>query len=98
MVQAGAMLIEQVMNGLRMPVQAEQLPSIQREHRVVETPEMLVLVENGLGGEQVGIPAGTSLKIGDGHSDVGEGWELRHCGLLTGGERLGGTGKRVSRC
>jgi hypothetical protein len=51
MVQAGAVLIESVMGRLRMPMQAEQLPSFECEHRVVITADVLVLVENGLGGE-----------------------------------------------
>jgi hypothetical protein len=89
MVQAGAMLVEEVMSGLRMPMQAEQLPSLEREHRVVITPDVLVLVENGLGREQVGVPASTSPEIGDSHSDMGEGWKLRHSGLLIDGGNFG---------
>jgi hypothetical protein len=30
-------------------MQAEQLPSLEREHGVVKAPGLLVLVENGLG-------------------------------------------------
>src|SRR5450631_439153 len=81
MVQAGAMLVDEVVSGLRMPVQAEKLPCLEREHRVVITPDVLVFVENGLGREQVGVPASTSPQIGDSHSDVGEGWKLNPCGL-----------------
>jgi len=49
MIQAGAMLVEPVTCATGVGVHAEQLPSIKREHGVVEAAGLLVLVENGLG-------------------------------------------------
>ena len=49
MIQAGAMLVESVTGGMGVGMQAEQLPSVEREHGVVKAPGLLVLVENGLG-------------------------------------------------
>jgi hypothetical protein len=63
-------------------MQAEQLPSIQGEDRVVEPPGLFVLVEDGCGGEQLAIPASASLEISHGHSDVSDVWKVRHNGLL----------------
>jgi len=50
MIQAGAMLVESVICGIWVRMQAEQLSSAEREHGVVKAPDLLVLVENGLGG------------------------------------------------
>jgi hypothetical protein len=60
MIQAGAMLVEPVTCATGVGVQAEQLSSIKREHGVVEAAGLLVLVENGLGGEQLAVPASAS--------------------------------------
>ena len=38
MIQAGAMLVESVTGGMRVGMQAEQLPSTEREHGVVKAP------------------------------------------------------------
>ena len=78
MIQAGAMLVESVTCGIWVRMQAEQLSSAEREHGVVKAPDLLVLVENGLGGQQPAVPAGASLQISHSHSDVGDGWKLRH--------------------
>ena len=47
----------------------KQLPSTEGEHRVVEAPARLVLVEDGCGGEQLAVPASASLEIGHGYSE-----------------------------
>src|SRR5271165_3010169 len=44
MIQAGAVLVESVTCGLGVGMQAEQLPSAEREHGVVKAPGLLVLV------------------------------------------------------
>jgi hypothetical protein len=82
MIQTGAMLVESVTGGTGVGVQAEQLPATEREHGVVKAPDLLVLVENGLGGQQLAVPASASPEISHSHSDVGDRRELRHCGLL----------------
>jgi hypothetical protein len=50
MIQPGTMLIEPVTCGLGMGMQAEQLPAAEREHGVVKSSGLLVLIENGPGG------------------------------------------------
>jgi hypothetical protein len=85
MIQAGTTLIEPVTCGLRVRVQAEQLPAAEREYGVVKSSGLLVLVENGLGAQQPAVPASASLQISHRHSDVGDRRELRHSGLLTDG-------------
>jgi len=82
MIQAGATLVESVTRGTGVGMQAEQLPAADREHGVVKAADLLVLIENGLGGQQRTIPARASLKISHCHSDVGDRRELRHGGLL----------------
>ena len=47
------MRVEPVSCVIGLGVQAERLPSIKREHGVVEAVGLLVLVENGLGGQQL---------------------------------------------
>jgi hypothetical protein len=85
MIQAGTMLIEPVTCGLRVRVQAEQLPAAEREYGVVKSSGLLVLVENGPGAQQPAVPASASLQISHRDSDVGDRRELRHSGLLTDG-------------
>src|SRR5208337_407088 len=92
MIQAGAVLVESVTCGLGVGMQAEQLPSAEREHGVVKAPGLLVLVQDRLGGQQPAIPAGASLEVSHGHSDMGDRRELRHGGLLIDGERLSDRG------
>jgi hypothetical protein len=67
MIQAGAMRVEPVSCAIGLGVQAEQLPSIKREHGVVEAVGLLVLVENGLGGQQLAKPASASPQVSHGH-------------------------------
>src|SRR5207247_1640007 len=76
MIQAGTMLIEPVTCGLAMGMQAEQLPAAERENGVVKPSGLLVLVENGPGGQQLAVPASASLQISHRHSDVGDRREL----------------------
>jgi len=85
MIQAGTMLVEPVTCGLRVRVQAEQLPAAEREDGVVKSSGLLVLVENGPGAQQPAVPASASLQISHRHSDVGDRRELRQSGLLTDG-------------
>ena len=85
MIQAGAMLVEYVTCSLGMRMQAEQLPSTEREHGVMKAPSLLVLVENGLGGQQLAVPASASIEISHRHGDMGDRRKLRHSGLLTDG-------------
>ena len=82
MIQTGAMLVESVTGGTGVGMQAEQLPASEREHGVVKAPDLLVLVENGPGGQQLAVPASASPEISHSHSDVGDRRELRHSGLL----------------
>lgn len=67
MIQAGAMRVEPVSCAIGLGVQAERLPSIKREHGVVEAVGLLVLVENGLGGQQLAKPASASPQVSHGH-------------------------------
>ena len=85
MIQAGAMLVENVTSGLGVGVQAEQLPAAEREHGVVKPPDLLVLVEHRPGGQQLGVPAGAALQISHGHSNMGDRRELSHSRLLIHG-------------
>ena len=85
MIQAGEMLVESVTCGTGVRMQAEQLPSTEREHGVVKVPSLLVLVENGHGGQQLAVPASASREISHSHSDMGDRWKLRHSGLLADG-------------
>src|ERR1700751_3881971 len=68
-------------------MQAEQLPATEREHGVVKAPDLLVLVENGLGGQQLAVPASGSLQISHGYGDAGDRRGPTHCGLLVGWKR-----------
>jgi hypothetical protein len=81
------MPVESVTCGLGVCMEDKQLPSTEGEHRVVEAPARLVLVEDGCGGEQLAVPASASLEIGHGYSEVGDGWQVRHSGLLIDGGR-----------
>ena len=76
------MLVESVTGGTGVGMQAEQLPATEREHGVVKAPGLLVLVENGPGGQRLAVPASASPEISHSHSDVGDRRELRHSGLL----------------
>ena len=73
MLQAGAMRVESVSCAIGLGVQAEQLPSIKREHGVVEAAGLLVLVENGLGGEQLARAASASPQVSHGNRDMATG-------------------------
>src|SRR5262245_48811053 len=85
MIQAGAMLVEVLRCGLGVCMQAEQLPSVEGEHGVVE-PARLVLIEDRCRCEQLAVPASASLEICHGYRDVGDGWKVRHRSLpLDGG-------------
>jgi hypothetical protein len=75
------MLIEAVTCAMGVGMQAKQLSPTEREHGVVKAPNLFVLVENGLGGQQFAVPARASLQISHGHCDVGDRWELRHSSL-----------------
>ncbi len=88
-IEAGAMLIEPATCAIGVGVQAEQLPSIEREHRVVKTAGLLVLVEHGRGAQQLAVPASASVQISHGHRDVGDRWKLGHSSLLVDGESPG---------
>ena len=90
MIKAGAVLIEPVTGGLGMGMQAEQLPSAEREHGVMKVPALLVLIQDRPAAQQFAVPAGASLKVSHGYSDMGDRRELRHCGLLIDGEREAG--------
>jgi hypothetical protein len=90
MIKAGAVLVEYVTYGPGVGMQAEQLPSADREHGVVKAPGLLVLVQDRPGAQQLAVPAGTPVKVSHGHSDMGDRRELSHSGLLIDGER--GTG------
>jgi hypothetical protein len=57
MIQAGTMLVEPVTCGPGVRMQAEQLPAAEREYGVVKSSGLLVLVENGPGGQQPAVPA-----------------------------------------
>src|SRR3954454_5547882 len=61
-------------------VQAEELPTIKDEDRVVEAADGLVLVEHGLGPEQVAVPADAPVEIGHGDRNVCEGRKRGHRG------------------
>ena len=97
MIQTGAMLVESVTGATRMGMQAEQLPATEREHGVVKAPDLLVLVENGLGGQQFAVPASASLEISHSQSDVDDRRELRHCGLLVRVENVASAAKLMRR-
>src|SRR5450755_961278 len=84
-IQAGAVLVESVTCGLGVRMQAEQLLCTEREHGVVKASSLLVLVENGLRGQQLAIPASASVEISHRHSDMGDRRELRHRSLLADG-------------
>jgi hypothetical protein len=85
MIQAGAMLVEPVSCAIGVGVQAEQLPSVKRVHGVVEAAGLLVLVGNGLGGEQLAGPA-SCVAPGQSRSPRhGDRWEPRHGSLLVDG-------------
>ena len=58
MIQASAVLVEYVTRGIAVRMQAEQLPSTDREHSMVKAPDLLVLVQDRLGGQQLAVPAG----------------------------------------
>jgi hypothetical protein len=85
MIKAGAVLVEPVTRGPGVGVQAEQLPAAEREHGVVKVPGLLVLIQDRPVAQQLAVPAGASLKVSHGHSDMGDRRELRHCGLLIDG-------------
>jgi hypothetical protein len=51
MIQPCAVLVESVTRAPRVRVQAEKLPSVECEDRVVEAPDVLVFVENGRGAQ-----------------------------------------------
>src|SRR5436190_13593096 len=87
MIKAGAVLVEPVTSGPGMGVQAEQLHAANREHGVVKVPGLLVLIQDRPAPQQLAVPAGASLKISHGHSDMGDRRELRHCSLLIDGGR-----------
>jgi hypothetical protein len=87
MIKAGAVLVEPVTRGPGVGMQAEQLPAAEREHGVVKGPGLLVLIQDRPAAQQLAVPAGASLKVSHGHSDMGDRRELRHGGLLTGGGR-----------
>lgn len=87
MIKAGAVLVEPVTRGPGVGMQAEQLPSAEREHGVVEVPGLLVLIQDRPAAQQLAVPAGASLKVSHGYCDMGDRRELRHCGLLIDGER-----------
>jgi len=55
--------------------------------RCDETPGLLVFVQDRLGVQQLTVPAGASLKISHGHSDMGDRRERSHSGLLGDGQR-----------
>jgi hypothetical protein len=93
MIQAGTMLVEPVTCSPGVRMQAEQLPPAEREYGVVKSSGLLVLVENGPGGQQPAVPASASLQISHRHSNVGDRRELGHSGLLTDG----GTCARLPR-
>src|SRR5262245_24250400 len=80
MIQTSAMLVELVRRGLGVCMQAEELPSVEGEHGVVE-PARLVLVEDGCRCEQLAVPASASLEICHGYREVGDGWKVRHRSL-----------------
>jgi hypothetical protein len=50
-------LVEAVIRGPGMGVHAEHLTALEREHRVAEATGLLVLVRDGLGGEQLTVPS-----------------------------------------
>jgi hypothetical protein len=64
MIKTGAVLIEGVTCGLGVGMQAQELPSPEREHGVVKTSGLLVFVQDRLGAQQLAIPAGASLNSG----------------------------------
>ena len=78
MIQAGAMLVESVTGGMRVGMQAEQLPAAEREHGVVKVPGLLVLIQDRPAAQELAVPAGASLKVSHGHSDMGDRREVRH--------------------
>ena len=77
-IKADAMLVEAVSGAAWVRVQAEKLPSAEHEHGVVKSSRLLVLVENGLGGQQLAVPAGAALQISHRHGNVGNWREVRH--------------------
>jgi len=88
MIQAGAVLVESVTCRLGMRMQAEQLPSTEREHGVVKAAGLLILVENGLAGQQLAVPASASIEISHRHGDMGDWRKLKHSGLLIDGANV----------
>jgi hypothetical protein len=87
MIKAGTVLVEPVTRGPGVGMQAEQLPAAEREHGVVKAPGLLVLIQDRPAAQQLAVPAGASLKVSHGHSDMGDRREVRHCGLLIDGGR-----------
>ncbi len=72
MIQTSATLVESATGRVSMRVRPEQLPSTDREDRVVKAPGLLVLVEDGCRAQELAVPVSASLKVGDSHGDVGE--------------------------
>jgi hypothetical protein len=60
MIEAGAVLVESVTCGPGVGMQAEQLPSTEREHGVVKAPRLLVLVQDRPGAQQLAVPVALS--------------------------------------
>jgi hypothetical protein len=60
MIEAGAALVESVTCGPGVGMQAEQLPSTEREHGVVKAPRLLVLVQDRPGAQQLAVPVALS--------------------------------------
>ena len=87
MIKAGAVLVESVTGGPGVGMQAEQLSPTERKHGVVKVPGLLVLIQDRPAAQQLAVPAGASLKVSHGYSDMGDRRKLRHCGLLIDGER-----------
>ena len=82
MVQTSAMLIEGLRRAPGMGVQPEQLPTIKREHRVVKTTHLLILIKHRLRTEQPAIPTRASIQVGHSHRNMSSRRKHRHSSPL----------------